>query len=132
MLLMANKAAPVPPISSILGQQRVNILEFCKKFNDRTRKYNKNMTYPVRIIVNKNRKFKFVIKTPSISELIKFFTGISKFSSCSGKNFVGYITWQEISRISRIKKIHLVKSKVSSIKRMVLGTIGSMGIYLKK
>jgi large subunit ribosomal protein L11 len=124
----AGEANPAPPIGPALGQQGVNIMEFCKAFNARTQNVEKGMPMPVVITVYSDRSFTFIIKTPPASYLIMKAAGISKGSSIPNKNKVGKITRKQLSEIAVVKMPDLTAGDLEAAMRTIAGTARNMGI----
>lgn len=120
-------ATPAPPVGSCLGQQQVNIMEFCKQFNARTAS-RKGETVPVDIIVYKDKTFVFTVKTTPVTELIKKRAGIVKGSSKPNTDKVGKISWQDIEEIAKIKLPDLNAADLEQAKKIIAGSARSMGI----
>ncbi len=120
-------ATPAPPVGSCLGQQQVNIMEFCKQFNARTAS-RKGETVPVDIIVYKDKTFVFTVKTTPATELIKKRAGIAKGSSKPNTDKVGKISWQDIEEIAKIKLPDLNAADLEQAKKIIAGSARSMGI----
>ena len=120
-------ATPAPPVGSALGQQGVNIMEFCKQFNAKTSD-RKGQTCPVIITVYKDRSFVFVVKTPPASELIRKAIKISKGSSTPNTVKVGSITWDAVAEIAKVKMQDLNTEDVEEAKKIIAGTARSMGV----
>src|SRR5436190_2120346 len=127
----AGEANPAPPIGPALGQQGVNIMEFCKAFNARTQSSEKGMPMPVVITVYSDRSFTFIIKTPPASYLIMKAAGISKGSSITNKNKVGKITRKQLAEIATIKLPDLTASDLDAAMRTIAGTARNMGIEVE-
>lgn len=127
----AGEANPAPPIGPALGQQGVNIMEFCKAFNARTQNVEKGMPMPVVITVHTDRSFTFVIKTPPASYLIMKAAGISKGSSIPNKNKAGKITRKQLLEIATIKMPDLTASDLEAAMRTIAGTARNMGIEVE-
>lgn len=127
----AGEANPAPPIGPALGQQGVNIMEFCKAFNARTQSSEKGMPMPVVITVYSDRSFTFIIKTPPASYLIMKAAGISKGSSIPNKNKVGKITRKQLVEIAKIKMPDLTASDLDAATRTIAGTARNMGIEIE-
>lgn len=127
----AGEANPAPPIGPALGQQGVNIMEFCKAFNARTQSSEKGMPMPVVITVYSDRSFTFIIKTPPASYLIMKAAGISKGSSIPNKNKVGKITRNQLAEIAKIKMPDLTASDLEAAMRTIAGTARNMGIEIE-
>ncbi len=127
----AGEANPAPPIGPALGQQGVNIMEFCKAFNARTQSSEKGMPMPVVITVYSDRSFTFIIKTPPASYLIMKAASISKGSSIPNKNKVGKITRKQLAEIAKIKMPDLTASDLEAAMRTIAGTARNMGIEIE-
>jgi large subunit ribosomal protein L11 len=127
LLIPGGAATPQPPVGSALGQQQVNIMDFCKQFNARTAN-RKGETVPVVITVYKDKSFEFVAKTAPTSELIKKKINIVKGSSKPNTEIVGQITWKDIEDIAKVKLPDLNATGVEEAKKIVAGSARSMGI----
>lgn len=101
----AGMATPSPPIGPALGQKGVNIMEFCKLFNEKTTNLEKGMPIPVIVTVYSDRSFTFIIKTPPASVLLKKFSGIKSGSGKTKTETVGNISRLQIKEIAKIKEI---------------------------
>lgn len=123
----AGEANPAPPVGPALGQHGVNIMEFCKAYNEAT-KDQKGMIVPVEITVYEDRSFTFVTKTPPASVLIKKAIGLEKGSGEPNKNKVGKITKQQIREIAEIKMKDLNAYDIEAAMRIIEGTARSMGV----
>src|SRR5215510_10986336 len=99
----AGSANPSPPIGPALGQQGVNIMEFCKQFNARTQSQEKGMPIPVVITVFQDRSFTFVTKTPPVSYFLKKAAGIEKGAKTTGTQTVGKVSRQQMEEIAKTK-----------------------------
>jgi len=130
--IFPGKAMPVPPISSILGQNGINIMEFCKLFNSKTNNctYSK-MKIPTLITLYNDKSFDLKIKQPTITSLVKNKLNIKKGSGCPGTLYVKSIEYNEIVDIARIKKNDMYANNLESSIKSVIGTIKSMGIEIK-
>ncbi|MBT3827860.1 50S ribosomal protein L11 [bacterium] len=122
-------ATPAPPVGSALGQQGVNIMEFCKQFNAKTAD-RKGQTVPVVITVYKDRSFDFILKTAPTSELLRKKLGIKKGSSRPQEEKVGTLTWDDLTEIANIKLPDLNTIDVEQAKKIVAGTALRMGIEI--
>jgi len=123
----AGKATPAPPVGPALGQHGVNIGQFTKDFNERT-KNDEGMTIPVVITVYADRSFTFVTKTPPVPNLLRKACGIEKGSGIPHKEKVATITSDEVRKIAELKMPDLNAGSVEAAMRMVAGTARSMGI----
>jgi len=123
----AGKANPAPPVGPALGQHGVNIMAFCKDYNERTASQ-AGTVVPVEITVYEDRSFTFVLKTPPASDLLKRAAGVEKGSSAQRREKVGQISRDQLREIAEIKLRDLNTTSVESATRMVEGTARSMGI----
>jgi len=123
-------ANPAPPVGPALGQQGVNIMEFCKQFNARTQK-DAGTIIPVVITVYKDKTFTFVTKSPPASALLKKAAGIATASGEPNRNKVGKVTKQQVLEIARQKMADLNANSEEAAVRMVMGTARSMGIEVE-
>ena len=124
----AGSANPSPPIGPALGQQGVNIMEFCKQFNAQTQKMEKGLPIPVVITVYSDRSFTFVMKTPPAAVLLKRAAGIEKGSGETGKKKVGSVTRKQVEEIARIKMPDLTAADLEAAVRTIAGSARSMGV----
>jgi large subunit ribosomal protein L11 len=120
-------ANPAPPVGPALGQQGVNIMEFCKAFNART-KESQGTIIPVIITVYSDRSFTFITKTPPASVLILKELGKEKGSGVPNKEKIGTITNAQIRKIAEMKMADLNAASVEAAMRTVAGTARSMGV----
>lgn len=123
----AGKATPAPPVGSALGPHGINIMNFTKEFNDRT-KDQMGMIIPVVITIYADRSFTFVTKTPPAPVLIKKVCGLESGSGVPNKTKVGKITKKQIEEIATIKTPDLNASCLDTAMSMIAGTARSMGI----
>ncbi len=128
--IQPGKANPAPPIGPALGQKGLNIPEFCKQFNDRTKDMDKDMSVPVIITAYADRSFTFVLKSPPVSNLLRKYSSIPKGSSAPGRDFVGKISPGDVEKIAKIKLSDMGVDDVEAAKKMVMGTARSMGIEI--
>ena len=124
----AGSANPSPPIGPALGQQGVNIMEFCKQFNAQTQKMEKGLPIPVIITVYTDRSFTFVMKTPPAAVLIRKAIGIEKGSGTPNTAKVGKISRQQLEEIARIKQPDLTAADLDAAVRTIAGSARSMGV----
>ena len=124
----AGSANPSPPIGPALGQQGVNIMEFCKQFNAQTQKLEKGLPIPVIITVYSDRSFTFVMKTPPASVLIRKALGIEKGSGTPNSSKVGRISRKQLEEIAKTKQPDLTAADLEAAVRTVAGTARSMGV----
>ncbi|HEV2702725.1 MAG TPA: 50S ribosomal protein L11 [Steroidobacteraceae bacterium] len=124
----AGSANPSPPIGPALGQQGVNIMEFCKQFNAQTQKLEKGLPIPVIITVYSDRSFTFIMKTPPASVLIRKAIGIEKGSGAPNTNKGGKITRKQIEEVAKTKQPDLTAADMEAAVRTIAGTARSMGV----
>ena len=124
----AGSANPSPPIGPALGQQGVNIMEFCKQFNAQTQKLEKALPIPVIITVYSDRSFTFIMKTPPASVLIRKAIGIEKGSGTPNTAKVGKITRAQLEEVAKAKQPDLTAADLEAAMRTVAGTARSMGV----
>jgi len=124
----AGSANPSPPIGPALGQQGVNIMEFCKQFNAQTQKLEKGLPIPVIITVYSDRSFTFIMKTPPASVLIRKAIGIEKGSGVPNTQKVGKITRKQIEEVAKTKTPDLTAADLEAAVRTIAGTARSMGV----
>jgi large subunit ribosomal protein L11 len=124
----AGQANPSPPIGPALGQQGLNIMEFCKQFNAQTQKMEQGIPIPVVITVFSDRTFAFETKTPPVSYFIRKAANIQKGSSTPGRAVAGSISQAQIREIAEVKMVDLNASDVDAACRMIAGSARSMGI----
>ena len=124
----AGAANPSPPIGPALGQQGVNIMEFCKQFNAQTQKVEKGLPIPVVITVYSDRSFTFVLKTPPAAVLVRKAIGIEKGSGTPNTKKVGKITRQQLETIAKQKMPDLTASDLDAAVRTIAGSARSMGV----
>jgi len=124
----AGQANPSPPVGPALGQQGVNIMEFCKAFNAQTQSLEKGLPTPVVITVYSDRSFTFILKTPPASVLIRKAIGIPKGSGAPNTNKVGRINRKQLEDVAKIKQPDLTAADLDAAMRTVAGTARSMGV----
>jgi large subunit ribosomal protein L11 len=124
----AGTANPSPPIGPALGQQGVNIMEFCKQFNAQTQKLEKGLPIPVVITVYSDRSFTFIMKTPPASVLIRKSIGIEKGSGTPNTAKVGKISRQQLEEIAKTKQPDLTAADLEAAVRTIAGSARSMGV----
>ena len=123
----AGQANPAPPVGPALGQHGVNIMDFCKAFNDKT-KDQMGMIIPVEITVFADRSFTFIIKTPPAAVLLKKAAGLDKGSGEPNRDKVGTVSESDLEQIAETKIADLNANTVEKAKEMIRGTAKSMGI----
>ncbi len=125
----AGKATPAPPIGTALGPQGVNIMAFCKEYNERTAGQ-VGMIIPVEITIFEDRSFTFITKTPPVTDLLKKAAGVEKGSATAGKTKVGSISRAQLREIAELKLKDLNVINIEGAESMVEGTARSMGITI--
>ncbi|MCA8994863.1 MAG: 50S ribosomal protein L11 [Planctomycetaceae bacterium] len=125
--IKGGQATPAPPVGTALGPHGVNIGQFVKEFNDRTRELN-GMTVPVVISVYKDRSFDFIIKSPPAAVLLKQAAGVAQGAANPLKNKVGQVTQAQLNEIAERKFEDLNAPSIEQAAKMIAGTARSMGI----
>ncbi|RZD17052.1 MAG: 50S ribosomal protein L11 [Candidatus Acididesulfobacter guangdongensis] len=125
--IVGGKANPAPPVGPALGQHGVNIMEFCKQFNEKT-KSQEGTVIPVVITIYADRSFDFILKTPPASVLLTQAAGIPKGSGQPNKNKVASISKSKVIEIAKTKMPDLNTKNIDSAVNIIKGTARSMGI----
>ena len=123
----AGQANPAPPVGPALGQHGLNIMDFCKMFNDKT-KDQMGMTIPVVITVYSDRSFTFITKTPPAAVLLIKAAGLEKGSGEPNRNKVGKVSLDQVREIAKLKSPDLNAFDEEAAMKMIMGTARSMGI----
>ncbi|MDJ1257239.1 MAG: 50S ribosomal protein L11 [Candidatus Midichloria sp.] len=126
----AGKANPAPPIGPALGQRGLNIMEFCKQFNDRTKEMKQGAPIPVIISAYADKSFSFILKNPPVSYFVKEFAGIASGSKTAGRATAGQIAIDKVKEIAKIKIVDMSIDDLESAVNMVKGTARSMGVQV--
>ncbi|GAB0172207.1 50S ribosomal protein L11 [Helicobacter trogontum] len=125
----AGKANPSPPVGPALGQRGVNIMEFCKAFNERTKDMG-NFNIPVIITVYQDKSFTFITKKPPVTDLIKNVAKLTKGSDNPLKNKIGKLTQVQLEEIAKTKMEDLNTTDIEEAKKIVAGSARSMGVEI--
>jgi large subunit ribosomal protein L11 len=128
--IAAGQASPAPPVGPALGQHNVNIMDFVRQFNEKTRGMEEGSIIPVVITVYKDKSFVFELKTPPASYLLKKAAGIAKGSGAPNKEKVGKVTRKQIEDIARAKLPDLNANDLEAAKKIIEGTARNMGLEI--
>jgi large subunit ribosomal protein L11 len=126
----AGAANPAPPVGPALGQHGVNIMQFCKQFNDQT-KNRDGLILPVVISVYEDRSFSFIIKSPPSSILLKRAANLAKASGTAGKEVIGKVTRKQLEEIAKQKMADINTADMNKAIKIMEGTARSMGIQVE-
>ena len=129
--IKGGQANPAPPVGPALGQRGVNIMEFCKAFNDKTKSL-AGKPVPVEITVYKDKKFDFIIKSPPASHFIKEAVKLKSGSKEPGRNIIGSITKKQLEEIAKKKMEDLNAHDIEEASKIIAGSARSMGIEVKE
>jgi len=125
--LPAGKATPAPPVGTVLGPHGINIVEFCKTYNERTGAQ-AGQVIPAQITIFEDRSFTFVLRTPPAADLLRKAAGVEKGSSTAGREGVGRVSRDQVREIAQIKMADLNANDIEAGTRVIEGTARSMGI----
>lgn len=128
LLITPGAANPSPPVGPALGQKGVNIMDFCKSFNDKTKELDKSLKVPTMITVFEDRSFVFEVKTPPASGLILKALNVQKGSATPNTNKVGKLSRAQLEEIAKIKIPDLTAADLEAAIRTIAGTARSMGV----
>ena len=129
--IKGGQANPAPPVGPALGQRGINIMDFCKAFNEKTKAF-MGKPVPVIITVYKDKKFDFIIKSPPASHFIKEAVKLKSGSKEPGRNIVGYITKKQVADIAKQKMSDLNANDIEEASKIIAGSARSMGIEVKE
>src|SRR4051812_40872123 len=129
--LQAGKATPAPPVGPALGQHAINIMQFCKEYNEKTAAQ-AGQIVPAEVTVFEDRSFTFVLKTPPASDMLRKAAGIDKGSRAQKREKVGSVSMGQIREIASAKMRDLNAADIHSAETMIAGTARSMGIEVKE
>ncbi len=125
--IKAGAATPAPPVGTALGQHGVNIMDFCRQYNEATQQF-AGQIIPVELTIYEDRSFSFVTKQPPAAELIKAAAGIEKGSDVPNRNKVGRLTQDQVRKIAEQKMDDLNANDVEHGMLIIAGTARSMGV----
>ena len=125
--IKAGAATPAPPVGTALGQHGVNIMDFCRQYNEATQQF-AGQIIPVELTIYEDRSFSFVTKQPPAAELIKAAAGIEKGSDIPNRTKVGRLTQAQVRSIAETKLVDLNARDVEQAMKVVAGTARSMGV----
>jgi large subunit ribosomal protein L11 len=128
--LEAGKATPAPPVGPALGQHAINIMQFCKEYNEKTSSQ-AGQIVPAEVTVFEDRSFTFILKTPPASDMLRKAAGIDKGSRAQKREKVGSISKQQLREIATAKMRDLNAADVEAAERMIEGSARSMGIEVR-
>jgi large subunit ribosomal protein L11 len=125
--LPAAKATPAPPVGTALGPHGINIVEFCKSYNEKTAAQS-GQVIPAQITIYEDRSFTFILKTPPAADLLRKAAGVEKGAATTGREKVGSVTRKQIRDIAEVKMADLNAVDIDGAAKIVEGTARSMGI----
>ena len=128
--IKAGQATPAPPVGTALGQHGVNIMDFCRQYNDATQQY-AGQVIPVELTIYEDRSFSFITKQPPAAELIKSAAGVEKGSGEPNRTKVATLTQAQVRQIAEQKMVDLNANDVDMAMRIIAGTARSMGVEVE-
>jgi large subunit ribosomal protein L11 len=128
--LPAGKATPAPPVGTALGPHGINIVEFCKSYNEKTAAQT-GQIIPAQITIFEDRSFSFILKTPPAADLLRKAAGIEKGASTTGRETVGTVTQRQVREIAETKMADLSAVDIDGASKIIEGTARSMGIEVE-
>ena len=128
--IKAGQATPAPPVGTALGQHGVNIMDFCRQYNDATQQF-AGQVIPVELTIYEDRSFTFILKQPPAAELIKQAAGIEKGSGIPNRDKVARLSSQQLRDIAERKMVDLSANDLPMAMRIIAGTARSMGVEVE-
>jgi large subunit ribosomal protein L11 len=128
--IKAGQATPAPPVGTALGQHGVNIMDFCRQYNEQTQQF-AGQVIPVELTIYEDRTFSFITKQPPASELIKQAANLEKGSGEPNRNKVGQLTRDQVRQIAERKMVDLNADDVDAAMKIIEGTARSMGVEVR-
>jgi large subunit ribosomal protein L11 len=128
--IRAGQATPAPPVGTALGQHGVNIMEFCRQYNEQTQQYS-GQVIPAELTIFEDRSFSFILKQPPAAELIKQAAGVEKGSGEPNRNKVARLTGDQVRQIAERKMADLNANDVDQAMKIIAGTARSMGVEVE-
>src|SRR5688500_1707687 len=128
--LQAGKATPAPPVGPALGQHAINIMQFCKEYNEKTANQAGSIV-PAEVTIFEDRSFTFVLKTPPASDLLRKAAGIESGSRAQKREKVGSISKTQLREIATLKMKDLNAADIDAAERMIEGSARSMGVEIR-
>src|SRR5256714_12154568 len=128
--IRAGQATPAPPVGTALGQHGVNIMDFCRQYNEQTQQF-AGQVIPVELTIYEDRSFSFITKQPPAAELIKQAAGVEKGSGEPNRNKVAQVTRDQVRQIAQRKMVDLNADDIEAAMRIIEGTARSMGIEVR-
>ena len=129
--IVAAQATPAPPVGTALGQHGVNIMDFCKQYNEATQQF-AGQVIPVELTIYEDRSFTFVLKQPPAAELIRKAAGIEKGSGEPNREKVARLSRQQVKEIAERKMVDLNANDIDNAMRIIEGTARSMGVEVAR
>jgi large subunit ribosomal protein L11 len=128
--IKAGQATPAPPVGTALGQHGVNIMDFCRQYNEQTQQFT-GQVIPVELTIYEDRTFSFVTKQPPAAELLKQAAGLESGSGEPNRNKVGAVSRDQVRQIAERKMVDLNANDVDAAMKIIEGTARSMGIEVR-
>ena len=128
--LEAGKATPAPPVGPALGQHAINIMQFCKEYNEKTANQSGQIV-PAEVTVFEDRSFTFILKTPPASDLLRKAAGIELGSRAQKREKAGSISHKQLTEIATLKMKDLNASSIEAAEKMIEGSARSMGVEIR-